>query len=111
MKSSIDPQPGNDPGTPDIDASSEPVAVVADAEPKPPGHPVDHEPTLEDLTVPELEEKVAGLGIVVAGSGKDGAVVKADLIEALERNVAPVGRPPLITVAQAAAAPINPQED
>lgn len=56
-------------------------------------------------TVAELEEEAANRGIdVVEGSGADGNVVKADLVEALQD--APVelaGRPPLIDVAREAA--------
>lgn len=110
MKRTTDPQPGKDTGTPDPDTPTEP-AIVADTEPKPPGHPV-ADPPLQELTVPELDEKAAERGVeVTTGTGTDGAVVKADLVDALEHSTEPpVGRPPLITVAQAAA-PINSQED
>ncbi|TDM32727.1 hypothetical protein ETI03_03235 [Macrococcoides canis] len=39
---------------------------------------------LEDLTKAELEALAKDKGIVVEGSGKDGAVLKDDLLEALK---------------------------
>lgn len=39
---------------------------------------------LEDLTKPELEALAKDKGIVVEGTGKDGAVLKDDLLEALK---------------------------
>jgi hypothetical protein len=89
--------------------------VPADDEPKPPGiEPAAHDPAaLEALTVPELEEEAALRGATVEeGSGKDGAVVKADLVEAVADAPEPtIGRPPLIQVAESAATFLTPTED
>lgn len=107
----------------------------------------DGAPPLAERTVPELEAEAAARGIAVEGSGKDGNVVKADLVEALdltpekvaelkaERDAAradaeaaseranaidrqlaaaapdelqAAGLPPLIQVAEASAAALNP---
>jgi hypothetical protein len=91
------------------------LVVPVDDEPKPPGvEPAGDDPSaLADLTVPELEEEAALRGIRIGeGSGKDGAVVKADLIDAIEKaDAPPPGRPPLIQVAQSAVVIPTPVED
>lgn len=85
--------------------------VAPDDAPTPPGITGDEE-NLEKLTVPELEDEAALRGVDIdEGSGKGGAVVKADLVGAVaDAPVPPAGRPPLITVAQSAVIPI-PVED
>jgi hypothetical protein len=82
--------------------------VVA-SEPLPPGTPAG-EPEPEDLTVSELRAEVDRRGIdTVDGSGKGGAVTKADLVEVVSEVPAPpAGRPPLIDLAEASAATLNP---
>jgi hypothetical protein len=82
--------------------------VVAD-EPQTPGTPTD-EPAPEEMTVSELRAEADRRGVdSVEGSGKGGAVTKADLIEVVsEVPPPPVGRPPLIDVAEASAATLNP---
>lgn len=89
----------------------EPV-VPADDEPKPPGIPSD-EPPVGELPVTELKAQVAERGVdVVEGSGKDGRVVKADLVDVVDEvPEPPAGRPPLIQVAEGAAANLIPTED
>lgn len=50
-------------------------------------HAAAAEKTLADLTVPELEARAESAGVdreAIAGSGKDGAVLKNDLIGAIE---------------------------
>lgn len=58
----------------------------------------------EPKTAGELREEAEATGVLPAeGSGAGGRVVKADLEAALE-NAPPVGRPPLIRLAEQSAA-------
>lgn len=95
-----DPQPGD-----------EPVPEVA---PIPPGIP-DETSELADLSRAELDAQAAARGLDVAsldGSGKDGSVVKEDLVDALAGiPQPPVGRPSLVALAEAAAITITPQQE
>ncbi len=99
MSRTRDPQPGD-----------EPVPVA----PIPPGIP-DDAPELVDLSRAELDAEAAARGLDVAsldGSGVDGRVVMDDLVEALEDfPVPPVGRPPLIALAESAAITLTPQQE
>lgn len=64
------------------------------------------EDELREQPVSALREEAAERDLVVDGSGKGGAVVKEDLVDAIATADAiaePAGRPPLADVAQQAA--------
>jgi hypothetical protein len=73
--------------------------------PLPPGVTVTtDETTLDDLSVDELKAEADRVGATPEGSGKDGRVLKDDLIDAIDAiPEPPVGRPPLGLVAESAA--------
>lgn len=102
----------DEPDTPLADESA--PDTPTDAAPLPPGHPTaETVEALEDKTLAELKSDAAAKGITITeGSGKSGAVVKDDLIAALEGIPEPPrGRPPLSEVARQLAAPFAPKED
>lgn len=94
-------------------AEGEPVVPTGD-EPKPPGITTE-EPAADELSVAELKEQAAARGVDpgdIDGSGQDGRVVKADLVEVVtEIPQPPTGRPPLIQVAEGAATHLIATED
>lgn len=117
-----DPEPpeGETP-LPDTE-TPQPVEVSADAPPIPGTAPAADpaavepadtaEPAVPEPTIDELRAEADKRGLQVQGSGKDGRVLKADLQKALaDTPPPPAGRPPLILVAQAAAANLTPTED
>lgn len=81
--------------------------------PLPPGHPqAGDDDFLEDLPKKDLSSEAMRRGVNVEGTGKGGAVLKEDLIEALENTPEPPrGRPPLAQVAEALAAPFAPGKE
>ncbi len=88
---------------------SEPNPDVPIEAPQPPGAPAD-EPAVRDMTELEAEAQARGINDL-EGSGSTGNVIRADLVEAVtETPVPPVGRPPLLQIAEQSAAAVVPAD-
>lgn len=106
------PQPAADPG-----AAAKAEAASGTPAP-PPEPPADTEGDDEYAGIPvdALRDRARALGALPAdgtGSGRGGNVVRDDIVEALQSAPPgpPAGRPPLIAVAEQAAAQIQPREE
>lgn len=100
-----------DKAPPDEDVAAEGAPSPMEG-PPPPGAAPPAEPALE-APLGELRERAAALGVMpTEGSGSGGAVVKADIVEALaSAPEPPAGRPPLAAVAEKAAEQLLTRED